>query len=119
MPTLDNYRIIRLASGCSRGEDGPGADLAVMLVESEVERPLVPTVVAFRCPCGCNKVTRLNVDPDFKGSDVPYCWTFSVNSEGRPTLHPSVKNEGGCGSHYFIKEGKVEWCDGGPPNATG
>ena len=42
-------------------------------------------------------------------------WTFEVDDQNRPTLHPSVqchKDRWGHGteSHFFIRKGKVDWC---------
>jgi hypothetical protein len=54
---------------------------------------------------GCNK---LHLIPDADGKPR---WTFDGNFE-KPTLSPSVKhtwNDKCC--HYFIKSGKIEYCN--------
>lgn len=58
-------------------------------------------VAGHLCPCGCgNKViTPLG----------PTEWKFKKN-RGKPTLYPSIGNwELPCKSHYWIKEGRIEW----------
>ena len=60
--------------------------------------------INLRCPCGCGSLTVLTLDPSrwqlyFDGEDVTI--------EGNPTS--SIWTAAECGSHYFIREGKVEW----------
>lgn len=58
-------------------------------------------IATHMCPCGCrNKiVTPLG----------PYEWSISVK-KGKPTLLPSIGNwQIPCRSHYWIKNGQVEW----------
>lgn len=60
--------------------------------------------VGFNCPCGCGDVIELlllrTIDPH---------WTLSIDSLGRPTLHPSVWKSTGCKSHFWVKNGRVVW----------
>ena len=62
--------------------------------------------VGMRCPCGCGRVIELLVIPEAKPR-----WTVSVDLAGRPSLHPSVWLRDGCGSHFWLRSGRVEWCD--------
>jgi hypothetical protein len=32
------------------------------------------------------------------------------DARGRPTLRPSVWLRTGCRSHFWIRDGRVEWC---------
>ena len=53
------------------------------------------------CGCGIKTVTPLNC---LTG------WTLTESAEGA-TLQPSIGNmQFPCGSHYWITNGKIEWC---------
>ena len=54
------------------------------------------------CACGCGSTT---VTP-LRGDG----WHF-VEIDGKVTLSPSIGNFSfPCKSHYFIRDGKIEWC---------
>lgn len=59
----------------------------------------------FRCPCGCKKVITLSLQENHS----PH-WEIKVSESGRPSLFPSVWQNSGCLSHFWIDEGKVIWC---------
>lgn len=61
--------------------------------------------VGMRCPCGCGYVIELLVVAEAKPR-----WDVFVNAKGRPTLTPSVWLQKGCRSHFWIREGRVQWC---------
>lgn len=58
----------------------------------------------FLCPCGCGDVIELLL----LSSMTPH-WTLSVDRLRRPTLSPSVWRTTGCGSHFWLRNGRVEW----------
>ena len=60
------------------------------------------------CPEGCGTVINLNLLPD----DHPV-WRLGVDPAGRPTLHPSIWRRGECGAHFFMRAGRLVWCDEG------
>lgn len=66
------------------------------------------------CPCGCGTEV---VTPLDRGG-----WTL-VRLGRRFSLTPSVRARGGCRSHYWIRDGRVEWArdasTGAAPTATG
>jgi len=62
--------------------------------------------VGFRCPCGCGRKIELLVIPEAKPR-----WTVHHDSAGRVTLHPSVWLKDGCQSHFFVRHGRIEWCE--------
>jgi hypothetical protein len=64
-----------------------------------------PYWVLFRCPCGCRIVISLSLQKMHR----PH-WTVRKNSEGRPTVYPSVWQNNGCCSHFLIRDGRVYWC---------
>lgn len=60
---------------------------------------------SMNCPDGCGTVINLNLLSD----DHP-CWKLHIDQAGAPTLSPSVWRREGCGAHYFLRAGKVVWC---------
>jgi hypothetical protein len=61
--------------------------------------------VAFRCPCGCGKRLELLLVEEAKPR-----WSLTIDSRGRPTLHPSVWLKSGCHSHFWVRNGEIFWC---------
>lgn len=64
-----------------------------------------PWCVGYLCPCGCGDPYTL---PLVGTNSRPY-WDLTVDAEGRPTLTPSIRHLDGCQSHYFIRNGQVQW----------
>jgi hypothetical protein len=62
--------------------------------------------VGMRCPCGCGQAIELMLIREVKPR-----WDLSVNSAGKPTLHPSVWLQRGCRSHFWLRGGCIQWCD--------
>jgi hypothetical protein len=62
--------------------------------------------VGMRCPCGCGDVIELLVIAEAKPR-----WDVSADQKDRPTLSPSVWRKAGCRSHFWLRRGRVEWCD--------
>jgi hypothetical protein len=58
----------------------------------------------FRCPCGCEDVVVINLDPQ-AGS----AWRYREH-QGRLTLMPSVWRETGCESHFVVWDNQIYWC---------
>ncbi len=61
--------------------------------------------VVLLCPCGCRAVIQLNLV-----EGVSPRWIFEVEVDESLTLQPSVWRTEGCRSHFFLREGKVQWC---------
>ncbi len=61
--------------------------------------------VGFRCPCGCGQRLELMLLREVK----PH-WTLNTNSKG-VSLHPSVWLRTGCRSHFWVRDGKILWCE--------
>lgn len=59
----------------------------------------------FRCPCGCGDTIMLSLSQKRRPS-----WTVVSDWLGRPTLDPSVRQTGGCYSHFWLRRGSIEWC---------
>lgn len=60
--------------------------------------------ISMLCPCGCADVVHLNLLPDERP-----VWKIENHSAGTITLHPSIWRKVGCKSHYWIRQGQVEW----------
>ena len=62
--------------------------------------------VLFKCPCGCGVVISL---PLINYEDR-ICWSLKINKDGSPSLYPSIWQNKGCYSHFWIEKGVIEWC---------
>jgi len=61
--------------------------------------------VQILCPCGCGEVILLNLSKKRRPN-----WAVRKTFWGKPTISPSIWRKDGCGSHFFIREGRVAWC---------
>ncbi len=83
------------------GNDSIGKDEFIAVVyENE------PFWAMFRCPCGCGTVISLSLQKAHNPS-----WSVEETDTGRPTLYPSVWQNKGCCSHFWITDGRVHWCN--------
>jgi len=62
--------------------------------------------VGMYCPCGCARRLELMVLQSVKPR-----WDYHVDQTGYVTLHPSVWLKTGCRSHFWLRNGKVVWCE--------
>ena len=60
---------------------------------------------AMVCPCSCGETLQMSLLLEGRPR-----WTFEEQSDGTPTLHPSVWRQVGCRSHFFLRKGVVIWC---------
>lgn len=60
---------------------------------------------AMICPCGCGRTLHMNLLPDERP-----LWKFTRHDDGTATLHPSVWRKKDCGSHFWFRKGRVQWC---------
>lgn len=65
-----------------------------------------PWKAVILCPCGCAATIELNLAPP-----GPPLWQIAFSGKSRITIHPSIWRKTGCCSHFWIREGNVEWCD--------
>jgi hypothetical protein len=68
-----------------------------------VGTPDDPWVAVLQCPCGCGRTIKLNLL-----KEASPCWSFTARG-GRITLKPSIWGTSGCRSHFFIRNGRIEW----------
>jgi hypothetical protein len=38
-------------------------------------------------------------------------WDIALDGKGRVSLHPSVWRRVGCRSHFWVRAGKIVWCE--------
>jgi hypothetical protein len=69
-----------------------------------VGTPAVPKWAVFECPCGCKE--RIDL---YLGNLRRPNWSVSVSRRGRATLVPSVWQTGGCGAHFLVRDGRVDF----------
>lgn len=67
---------------------------------------------AMICPCGCSRILHMNLLTDERP-----CWRLTRHADGTATLHPSVWRRKDCGSHFWFRKGRVQWCGSEPENA--
>ena len=60
---------------------------------------------AMICPCGCCEVIELNLL-----KKVRPCWSVVEPPDGSISLMPSVWRQKGCKSHFFVRNGRIDWC---------
>ena len=47
---------------------------------------------------------------DAGGAPAPR-WDLRINAGGLPSLNPSVWRQTGCRSHFWLRDGHLEWCE--------
>jgi Family of unknown function (DUF6527) len=57
----------------------------------------------FLCPCGCRDRIELYLGPHRRPR-----WTIAFSRHGA-TLKPSVWQTRGCGAHFFVRDGRVDF----------
>jgi len=62
--------------------------------------------VGLRCPCGCGQRLEMMLLKEVRPR-----WDVSLDRRGHVTLHPSVWVREGCRSHFWVRAGKIVWCD--------
>lgn len=92
-------RSVIVTNGDSLPEELPRRDIVLARDDDD------DWCVGFRCPCGCGERLELMLLKEVK----PH-WTLSTGQSGA-TLYPSVWRRTGCRSHFWLREGKVLWCD--------
>ena len=63
-----------------------------------------PWAAAFVCPCGCEQVIYLNLIESVRPS-----WRVEAKWFRGISVSPSVWRKVGCKSHFFIRDGNIQW----------
>ena len=98
--TLAPRRSLWLVEGDMLPEKLPVRDLVLAREEGE------DWCVGLRCPCGCGQRLEMMLLKEVKPR-----WDLTLDAHRRVTLHPSVWLRVGCCSHFWIRAGKVIWCE--------
>lgn len=56
------------------------------------------------CPGGCGQALYMNLLPDTKP-----VWQMKMERDNVPTLTPSVWRREGCGCHFNLCQGRIQW----------
>ena len=72
---------------------------------SLVTTPKFQKWACFKCPGGCGETISLSLSKKRRPR-----WTASLDWLGRPSIHPSVRQQNKCQCHFWIKKGVVKWC---------
>lgn len=59
----------------------------------------------LRCPGGCGERIQLSLHPTRRPR-----WSVRLDWLRRPTVEPSVRQTNACRCHFWIRDGRVEWC---------
>ncbi|MFL5384731.1 MAG: DUF6527 family protein [Longimicrobiaceae bacterium] len=59
---------------------------------------------AMRCPCGCGDILQLSLLPEGRPR-----WRVYEDRSGIASLSPSVNRTIGCRSHFYLRDGRIEW----------
>ncbi len=60
---------------------------------------------AMRCPCNCGATLHMSLMPEGRPK-----WQLTEHRDGTISLHPSVWRTKDCKSHFFLREGLIQWC---------
>jgi len=71
-----------------------------------VGTPELKKWACFPCPDECGEMVALNLSKSRRPR-----WTVETDWLSRVTIHPSIHELKGCHSHYWVKRGRVVWCN--------
>jgi hypothetical protein len=60
----------------------------------------------LKCPCGCGAPIMLSLTPARR----PH-WKVTADWLDRPTVVPSIWQTDGCFSHFFVRQGQIDWVE--------
>lgn len=94
------HRKLRIIAGDSLPPCLPRRDVVLARDDGE------DWCVGLRCPCGCGQTIELLLV-----SEARPRWDLTVNEQEQPSLVPSVWLKTGCRSHFWVRHGRIVWCD--------
>lgn len=59
----------------------------------------------FRCPADHDEIVQLSLMRERRPR-----WTVTTDFLGRPTIHPSVRQLEGSYAHFWVRNGRIDWC---------
>lgn len=66
----------------------------------------------LKCPGGCGATIPLSLSQKRRPR-----WEIALDWFGRPTVTPSVHQQNDCGCHFWIRQGRIDWCKDGRPRS--
>ena len=63
----------------------------------------------FHCPGGCGETIKLSLSQNRRPK-----WTVTSDWLRRPTISPSVRQTNECRCHFWIHQGRIDWCNDSP-----
>jgi len=94
-----HFRSIRVVDRTPKNESVGESEFVLVIHQNESYWAL------FQCPCGCCTMISLSLQKIHTPS-----WTVKETVAGRPSLYPSVWQNKGCFSHFWIQDGQICWC---------
>ena len=73
-----------------------------------------PFDAAFVCPRGCGELLQVDISPKQRKS-----WRVSEHEDGTISLSPSVRLTKECGCHFWLRRGRIVWCEAPPSQLSG
>ena len=68
-----------------------------------------PFAAEFFCPLGCGDIISLDISPKLQKK-----WNVTEHQDGNVTLSPSVWCTAECRCHFWIRKGRIIWCEAPP-----
>jgi hypothetical protein len=98
-----------------RGAPVEDAFFRVKCIDDEPQHPAPRTLYVIEdagrewaavmaCPGGCGQILHMNLIPDTKP-----VWQLTQHPDGTTSLSPSVWRKEGCGCHFWLRRGRIEW----------
>lgn len=81
------------------------SDDLIFVVDGNIEK-----WACLKCPGNCGEMISLSLNQTRRPR-----WNVTYDYLNRPTVKPSIHQKNDCGCHFWIIEGKIEWCKGGRP----
>lgn len=103
---LIDFDLLSRKSKTYPGEDQIVPGVLAFVVDAGIEK-----WACLKCPGGCGITIPLSLNPKRRPR-----WTVAVDWFQRPTVTPSVHQKNDCGCHFWIRNGRIDWCKDGSPN---
>ncbi|WP_094538716.1 DUF6527 family protein [Brucella grignonensis] len=102
---LLRFDLLVRSSATFPGPEGVPKGQLCLVRDGDVEK-----WACLTCPGGCGRAINLSLNPTRRPR-----WSVVGDFWQRPTVQPSVHQINDCGCHFWIKEGRIDWCEGGRP----
>lgn len=101
----ENYRLLEVQD---YPDDPKEMEPGVLYMErvNNADPTSEPMVASMFCPCGCGHVYSIPLQ-GWKSASPQ--WSLSGSVE-KPSLQPSVVHTAGCKSHFYLTDGRINWC---------